>query len=320
MRHLAPGQLKRLASRLLLGLFLVFLGVFLFDVAVDSGLRRSTHGRFAFWNDITSGALEVDAVVLGSSSASEQISPEVVEAQIGLKSYNLGVGGYGIRMQKAALDVFLSHHPWPDIVLLAVGRATLMRRRDLVGPEQFLPYLEEPALAKVLKEYEGLPRFAHSPARYLVKPRLVYRSLQGWLNSPSQRLDPRRGFRGVTQPWATIGFVETDEFYRGVFETEESIQLLEELTSACRQSGARLVLVYPPEFSEGRVPGQTISREFWSEFSGTHELLLLDFSQAPMSREQKYYNDKWHLNLEGAHRFSEMVAQELVRLGVSGPK
>ena len=131
--------MKRFIYNLLLFCLLPLPFLYGLQMIVDSGLKKSNHLLYAEWNDIYNGEINADLIVMGSSRAELQISPTILDRNLKLNTYNLGISAWTFPMQYARFKIYLKHNAKPRYIVHSLDLQMFSRREDLFNYQQFLP-------------------------------------------------------------------------------------------------------------------------------------------------------------------------------------
>ena len=281
-------------------------------------VRGLTHYRVSargVWNRVVQGKVNADIIVCGSSRALVHFDPAVIAAETGLSTFNLGRNGTFVDLQLPFLKTYLAHNKTPVCIVQSLDNSCFKTTRQVYDPEQYIPYLNQPALYEKLvsidPRYERMRRF---PLFGVVEQRLLLTSLAAILGIYPKE-DHFNGFRPTARVW-------TGEFERwkaqhpsGVESPieENGVKVFRQLVECSVKSGAKVVLVYSPEYREAqplitnrqqvlgkiRDIASEVGVEFW------------DFSDDPICADRSLFYNSQHLNRRGADLFSAKFGQRL---------
>jgi hypothetical protein len=308
--------------------FIAILGSFAFALngLITVGLWHVKTGQYGVSNRIMRGEINTEIVINGSSRALSSFDPRIIQATTGLGAYNIGRNGSQTDMQLAVLKAYLEHNRKPKIVIQSLDGFSFEATREVYNPAQYVPYLDDDALWKPLRQINpGIWKSRYVPLYgYVVDDMtmpwvLGLGELLGW----SQREDYFLGFNPRPLKW-------TGEFKsfraanpRGVDWPidPEGRQSLEELVRVCRTNGVQLIFVYAPEYSEM----QALTRNRNEVFKGFHELAeeydvpIWDYSDWRFGADTEYFQNSQHLNEDGAKVFSADLAARLQKFIATNP-
>ena len=84
--------------------------------------KSNTHAfrEYPVWNDIHSGNINADLLIMGSSRAWRHIDPNVLEDSLELSSYNLGMDGQHLPMQLWRYETLLKKNHAPRVIVYSL--------------------------------------------------------------------------------------------------------------------------------------------------------------------------------------------------------
>jgi len=128
---------------------------FVADFIISQRLRKSESHMLKVWNDIYSGNLQNDVLIMGSCRASEQIDPKILDSILGVNSYNIGIDGRPINSQIIRYDAYRRNNVKPKLIIQNIDLFTLYTNPDFpYEREQFFPYFFDNFLKKAVTKYE----------------------------------------------------------------------------------------------------------------------------------------------------------------------
>lgn len=315
-------MLKQFIIKLVVFSLPLILMAYLIDAIVTRGLRKTRDDRYSVWNDIFDGNVNVDVIVNGSSRAMVQVSPAILDSALGIKSYNLGCNGYGIRMQLCRFNVFAKRNRKPRVILHEVDYGTFSGRRNLFEIAQFLPYLDDPDIYMTTRKYEGFhfPDY-HLPLLkyYADYPLIIVGALEYF---DIKRFGGRRykGYVGNDFPWSDELQSAREKFPNGITydQQEELIGLFKLYLQRCQQDKIEVVLIWMPEYVEGQdfVLNHDSVRGMIHDISDMQGLTFFDYSNDSICFDRNLFYNTRHLNRKGAEIFTRKLAQDLKNHGI----
>ena len=253
-----------------------------------------------------------EIMIVGSSRAVNDISPEIIMETTGKSCYNLGYSGSNLLFHESIVRLILAQHR-PDIILLTVDGAYtfIENEKGIYRKDKLAPFL---CYDDVLREYT-----AHSSKKYLsAKLSWLYRENQNFFdvldylengqNIPDETSD--------INEYGAILLSSTDTHLEEVAEAgrlvpykqeKESPELLgsfEYIMNACKKEGVELHIIIPPNYQSWSPGFNKRVKELVGETFTIH-----DFSADLQQKE--FYFDNGHLNRKGALEFSKRIAERL---------
>lgn len=307
--------LKRVLWFLLLGL--VFCSIA--DLFISNRLKKTNlaEGEYSVWNDIYSGNMNYDLVILGSSRAWVHINPEIFKENQNINSYNLGVDGHNFIIQFFRFREFISKNNLPEYVILSLDVFTLGEKRELYNYQQFFPYmLWNIGIYEATKSYVGFSKydFIFPLLRYFGSFSLIKDAFQKKNMSPIRK----NGYQGQNRAWNSD--FENAKKEKGQIKIEfdsAAIDSFDQFLEYCLQSDIKLAFVYSPEYFEGHyfVRNRTEIFEVFQDYSDELNIPFLDYSHDEMSYQRDYFYNATHLNKEGSNLFSKKLVEDLDKIG-----
>jgi hypothetical protein len=297
-----------------LSLFLLIPLPFLYGLqyVVDSGLRKSNGAMFAEWNDIYSGRINTDTIVMGSSRAWVHYDPRILDA------YNLGIDGFPFPMQKARFDIYLKHNPKPKVVIQNMDAFILAKRKDLYNHGQFLPYLYDPDVWKATDGHQGAfswPQMYFPMFKYNNQFGLVWQGIWSFLGFTETPVK-YRGYQGQDKVWDDSFEQFRQANPKGViYEIDPYVeQQFREYLQFCRDNGIKVYLVFSPEYVGAQRLGlnraDVITR--YRQLADETGAIFINYSDHHLSFDTKYFYNSQHLNKTGAELFSTDLANRIL--------
>ena len=297
----------------------------LLNTMINFGLRRIKVSKFGALNNIISGKVNADIIISGSSRALSHYDPRAIQSATGRSTYNIGMNASQIDFELAILKTYLAHNARPKLVIqnLDLFSFETTKKGELYDPGYYMPYLDDKNMYDFIRrvqpnawkcKYIPLYGYAVEDMRFTWAWGLLSCfGIQG-------REDYYQGFNPRPAVW-------TEDFERfragnlnGVRYAIEpqGVKCLEGLLDLCRQKGIQTILVYSPEYHEmqslekNRAEIMSKFREISRQFNVT----FWDYSDSPLSKQQRLFNNSQHLNAEGAKAFSIDLARRLTESGL----
>ena len=315
--------MKRFVYNLLLFCLLPLPVLYGLQMIVDSGLKKSNHDLYAAWNNIYDGTINADLLIMGSSRAELQISPTILDENLKLNTYNLGISAWTFPMQKARFNIYLKYNAKPRYIVHSLDLQMLSRREDLFNYQQFLPYLNDRDIKSAAKGYKGeftSAQYYFPMFKYNGNMDLAAAGFLEFFNLAKSRRISVKGYREQDLEWD--GSFETfkkkfPDGYTHAFDSKVAEEF-DDYLKFCKENDIKVILVFSPEYIELQ-PLIVNRKEIMSVFEGLskkHDVPFLDYSSHPIALNKTYFYNSEHLTKEGAELFSEVLAQDLKNLGV----
>ena len=111
-------------KRLLIFLLLIAASAFAIDRAVSFAARWAVESSPNRFSALYFGEMEAEILILGNSRADSHLDPGWIEAETGLRTVNLGLGGNHMALSAALFEDYLDRHPAPRFAIIEVSSAT----------------------------------------------------------------------------------------------------------------------------------------------------------------------------------------------------
>lgn len=298
--------------------FLILSTLILLDIVVSKGLRKSEDMMLTEWNDIVSGNINSDVIINGSSRAWVDVSPKILENKLDLSVYNIGLDGYPFYMEDMRYDLFLKYNKKPKYLIQTLDIFSLSKRIGLYEVTQFFPYLNESLVRNKIKEYDGitLAELYIPFVRYTHYPGITRKGILEYFDKQHFTNDKYKGFQGQDRKWdnAFDEFYEMNKQNKIVQNIDENVvQLFDEYLEEITSNDTDVILVYPPEYIKAQelYSNRKEIINIYKSMATKYNLSFLDYSDNDISKEQKFFYNSQHLNLNGANKFSTLLAKDL---------
>ena len=294
------------------GLFLV---AALLHLTLLGGLRRLQNGAYGVRNRIVDGRVRAEVLVSGSSRSFVGIDAARLGELTGLASHNISADGSRLEAQLALLATYLEHNPAPRLLLQSLDAFSLEPLEKVYQPELYLPHLGEPAIYSYVTSVDRSFRaMRYLPLHgFAVNKRALFDALYGLSGRERKLRDPfsngsllrDRGWDGSFERY--LATHPEGETYRA---TAAGLSNLAAIVELARRRHVPLVFVYPPEheLSEKIVRNRREMIALLADLARRHEVPFWDYSAHPICGEKDCFYNTEHLNVRGAHRFTDELA------------
>jgi hypothetical protein len=299
---------------------LIFASLFI-DRFLSVNLKKSDSyawGEFSVWNDIYDGKINSQIVIYGSSNALVEVNPQMINDSFKVNTYNLGIDGHNFWLQYFRHSLLLEHNNRPKLIIQVLGITTLVKRKDLYNPDQFLPYMfYHKEIKKATNSYIGFSNLDYEIPllRYYGKKQAIIEAIKAFIK-PGRSMVPGRvrGYQGMERQWNND--LETAKKNMASYETDFdslSIALFERYLGECKANNIKMIFVYPPEYIEGQkfVKNRESIIKTYFDFSKKYDIPFLDYSHDTLSTQKEYFYNSTHLNKSGAELFTNKLIKDL---------
>jgi hypothetical protein len=288
--------------------------------AVNRGLRQITTSKYGAFNALVSGSANADILINGSSRALNHYDPRTLQAETGLRTYNLGMNASQSDVQLAVLRTYLKHNRAPKLLIHNLDLFSFegTRKGELYNPALFVPYLGDDELFKPLVEIDSeVWKWKYIPLYGYTVPDMSFSWIFGLMGLAGVQ-PPEDYINGFNPRYGTWN--EDFEHFRvtikdGVTYRIEprAVQALMKIVETSLAHGAQPVLVYSPEYHE--MQALEINRAeiiaLFEKIALHYKVTFLDYSASPISRDKTMFINSQHLNNVGAEAFSRLLSADL---------
>jgi len=299
----------------------VIAAAYALDATISRGLKQIQTSKFGSLNRVMSGAVNAEVVINGSSRALVHYDPRVIQQVTGYSAYNLGMNGVLIDVQLAVLKSYLQRNTKPRIIIQNLESFTFKATKpgEIYDPAAYLPYLKDEALYSALRAIDPTVwKWRHIPLYGYVVEDMTFTWAWGLLGNFGHmgRENYFQGFNPRDLRWtADFEQFRANIGATGVIDPIEpaGVKHVTELIRICRDSGITLILVYSPVYHEMQALEKNRTSIFaeFERLAREAKVEFWDYSDHPLSRQKEYFYNSQHLNANGAHLFSQALAQRL---------
>ena len=293
--------------------YLLALGL---DAMISHGLANSAGYPQQVWREIRNGEFASDIVIMGTSRGLEHYDPYIIDSITGLKSYNLGMGGYGVNVEWMKYRYYCHYNSQPkyfiydvDYIPLKINHAPHMHQS-----EQFLPLFYDGAIRKDLMSVGYSWIDAYIPmARYWgyqsVNKRglLEFFNLKHYCDYPSYK-----GHMPDPDPWEPNRLHYSDSIPSYVDEDAKTVFL--DFVQECEESGVQLIFVTSPVYCNyvDMSPDWNRYVAWYDSIASANDIPYLNYTDHPICRDSTLFNAGFHLTPDGTKRWSEILSKDLM--------
>lgn len=252
---------------------------------------------------------ESDIVIFGSSHANRHYVPGVFEETLGKSCYNAGVQGQGILFHDALQKIILQRTE-PELVVLNIDDIWLYENKGNYDRlSDFYPYYWDyrDILKPVLDLNTKLTDVKMMFKAYQYNSTLVH-ALR-YMLAPQKDFDGYLPLKGVIKGPAPKEDHADDDPYQPPPLDPNFIAAYKSFIATSKAHKTKLLLVLSPWHEKNDLSGNP-SMALLREIAKSEDVPLLDLYNDPRFVDHdELFNDRSHLNDEGARRFSKIVAE-----------
>ncbi|MDR1744015.1 MAG: hypothetical protein LBR48_09400 [Dysgonamonadaceae bacterium] len=285
---------------------------FLEDAIITRDLKQSNISTLIGWNDIFSGKLEKDVVIMGSSRASVQYNPQILDSALNCRSYNLGIAGNPINWEILKYDTYRRYNSKPKAIIQNIDCFDMYYTEASYEKRQFLPYFSEKEFIANVSEYQqdfGILDKYVPFYRYIGS---VYRL---YYDRFTEKETLTNGYHWLDRKWDGRELEKQKKIDYG--QDDKSLSLFDQYLSKARSEGIRVIFVYAPIYIEltKKIKNLEGMYEMYDSIATKHHIPILDYNFSPISQDTAYFFNAMHLNKKGSELFSKQLAHDLDSLG-----
>lgn len=310
--------MKKFILRLLLFCLAPLPLLYLLQYVIDTGLKKSRYYYYSEWNDLFSGKVNADLVVLGASRAWVQISPRILDTVLHMNTYNLGMDGASLRLQYERFKIYLKYNKKPKYIVQEVGyTSTLVKNDELQKPSQYLPYLSDPDVWRIVKSYKSdlslldkyFPLYKYNNEVTVVKEGIKSYFGKG---VPAVKY---KGYQGQNKTWDSSfhNFLMTNPQGASWPVDPEAVKAFREYLDFCRDNGIKVIIVYPPAFIQSMdyVNNKDEILGVFNSLSAEYHIPFHNYMYDSLNYSRDNFYNSQHLNRQAAEKFSYKLAKEI---------
>jgi hypothetical protein len=298
------------------------LGLWVLALALNSllmwGIHRKQTGDYGLWNRIVTGRVNARLLISGSSRVLVGVDSRRLGKATGLSCVSIAVDGSRLEAQVALLETYLCRNEAPAVIVQSVDMYSLEPLDKVYQPSLYAPYLKEPSLYAYARSIErGFWARRYLPLYNFAWDKvMLFESLWSLLGRESASWEHRYdGYRPNDAVWdgSFERFEEAHPEGRSYIFTSEGIGYLQRIFALANEHGARVILIYPPEFHRNMT--LTLNRpeilKIYRDLATKNRAPFWDFSDEPICRDQTAFYNSQHLNRSGAERFTDVLAERV---------
>ena len=277
------------------------------DYCLSRVVCHADEPNFEIWRDVMSGEASTDILISGDSRVNTDCYPPVIDSVTGLRSYSCGVIGHHFTIQKIRYDMYKRYNEKPDLLVQFVDN-WLYDSISKYDYQQFLPWMWNPHFLIEIFSRDPLPSLRMSLP---------------WFRYHGHRLmDMKWGTKSTSRGFYTYNhdssFSRIDDSQLVMYRHPRNERLFRLFLSEVSAEGIKIVLVMSPYYD---CPGlsqdlMAKNREYFETIAREYDIPFLDYSDIPQCEDKPLFLDGIHLNKKGAVFFSELLANEIIRLGI----
>lgn len=309
--------MRKFLIKLVLFVLPILLIAYPIDVLISKNLYRtgSEFGDLPEIKRVHDGNINADILVVGSSRAEVHFNTNILEQELGLSAFNLGIGGGDWNLIRHRIDKYLENNTPPkylianiDVGMFKQSNAKYQIRTAL------LPYLLFDF--HTYRVYDvPLEDVIFPLVRYIGQRKIIASALQLWLNDDFSPTTKVNGFLAVDEPFNDQPL---DAFRKSDFSTLDIAP--ESLYHYLENNFPETIIigVHTPLLLDSLMMmnlEHIRSSQFLEAFE-KHNWAFLDYSESTISKDKRNFYNSLHLNARGAKNFTLLLVDDLRKIGV----
>lgn len=269
------------------------------DIVISKNVQPS--GLFISWQDLYSGDIDADLLIIGSSRTQYGFNTKIIEDSLHIKTYNLGLTSARIQIDYIRLleQLRLGKHK-PKYVTLEIDFVTIEKKNRLDCHWQLFPYmLYNKNIYKYTHNMDG-----YKKGYYFCPLARYYGNFSDLItNSISDiNIGYYKGYWPMNEPFNGTRFTTKDT----IKIDSPKIELLSEFINTCKGNDIKLNFVYSPEYYliSHNITNRDSITNIIKNIAQRNDIPFADISTPPFSTDTTFFFDMRHLNSLGADKFT----------------
>ena len=294
----------------------ILLGLaFVADYVISRNHRKSSISPMLLvWNNIYSGKIQSDVIIMGNSRVFCQYNPQILDSILGVNSYNLGINGRSINSQIIVYNTYRRFNAKPKFIIQNIDFNTMMIRKGFQR-EQFFPYFFDDSLRTAISEYEKYNVLEkYFPAyRYIGYNEFVQIGL-GLMKG--KIFNQVKGYLEHDKKWDGTKYNEVKELFYA--QDSAMLVLFDKHLSKSYSENIKVIFVYAPLYigATKKIKNLEGMYAMYDSIAKKYSIPILDYTYDSLSYDTIYFYNANHLNKKGATLFSIKLARDIDSLGI----
>lgn len=308
--------MKRFVKTIIISIAFLFLINGVLDVYVSNSLQHSKSPLYKTWNEITNSKINADLLILGSSRASWQYNPHVLDSILHANSYVLGFDGSSFGRQIVKYNIY-SHFQTkkPKYIIVNVDYMDNFLVSKGIEREQLFPYMTN---SYIRQQFLSVDSFSFAEKYIPVFRYTTQKGVFALLNRDGKYVDKNivKGYLPQNYQWNPALFNAVSIWH---FKVDDEIVLMfDKFLSERKTENIKIIFCYAPIYI-----GLTKKVDNLDEMYNTYESIaekynipILDYTYSSISQDTMCFIDATHLSGYGSELFTVKLSHDLDSLGV----
>ncbi|MGQ0828486.1 MAG: hypothetical protein ACT4ON_08840 [Bacteroidota bacterium] len=260
--------------------------------------------------------IDAEIIILGSSRANNDYSPEIIMAHTGQSCYNLGISGTNTLFHETVLDLILLNPKRPKLIIYNIDDyGSLYNTKEAIYRlDELYPYVDHSfvndRICTQLKKNKIAVALSNT-----YRENVNFSNSIKYLLFGQEKADYR--MNNINKYGATLivnkpndpvpVFVKKKLNVSTLKINEEYKQSLISIQNKCKANGIKLMLCFPPKYTDPTFG-------FYEQITAcvSENVTIMDFSKK--LKDANHYFDAEHLNKNGAAYFSQLLSEEIKKI------
>ncbi|MBC7553746.1 MAG: hypothetical protein H7257_07185 [Taibaiella sp.] len=310
--------MKRIFINLGLFIIIMFPPLYLLQYMVTVGLRNTYFTRGCM-NDIYNGKAACDVLIMGASNAKFQYSPKILDSELHLNNYNIGISGWPFHMQYALFKIYQQHNKKPTYIVQNINGMLLNYQDEFYEAEQFMPYARDTIVQKFTSHLKGaftVPELYFPMFIYNNHFEFVMQGIKSYFHiGPASQPPTYKGYIPHLEEWDNT-FDEFKKQHPAGIRFSYSDTVLKEFVSFlndCKAQDIKVIFVYAPIYKEETkmVINHNDMCRLYDSIAHAYSIPVIDYNNDAISYEKTNFFNSQHLNIKGSEAFSKKLGNDL---------
>ena len=257
---------------------------------------------------LTIDSIKTDLLVIGSSRATHHYVPEFFEEKLKMSFYNCGSEGNFILFGYGIFKSIIYRYNPKIIIFDLIPNQLAYDNLDYERLSNLLPYYKDHyELKDIIELRSPFEKYKLYSSVYPFNSLLI-NMMNCNLESKKNKYEIHKGYMPL---YNKMNCIKANNFLKKPFGEidKNKIDALNDIAATCKKKKIRLVFVYSPIFSNSP---DSIETKIIEDISKTQKCQYFDFSNdSTFDNHPEYFDDNFHLNDNGARKFSEMFSKLL---------
>jgi hypothetical protein len=300
----------------------VLFAFFFINKILDKGYKKFWNPVFEKLDTVFEDTTSRDVIFLGDSRANYGINPFYIDSITGLNSYNVGMGGAAINEIGFLTSAWYQYHTAPKLVVISIGYVGIFESNTFFdNPCYYFYYNNKKFIKHVLDSlhyhtnlFKYLPITKYTAFDEFNKTTI----LRSYTSGDSFLKRTGVAYKGFINNERTSVFNNSPIFnFNDNIKTADTnavvgLNKLKTLIEMAQQK-SKVLLVYPPVFYDSNKKENPIFNTIKAAINQlgiNAKVEILNF-ETDTSFSKKYFQDTWHLNIEGTTFYSKNLAYKI---------